>query len=116
MVLNVLLDTHALQLCLLDDHTEVEWLWPGLDRTAVDSVPVDARAMLPSSSAISITLGAGVRMVTFVNTTPIDANRAINRFCLIRNFAGWDGFDDYARSAMYKILSEDKVRLLDGLC
>lgn len=32
------------------------------------------------------------------------------RFCLIRNFAGWEGFDGYARNAMFKILGEDKVR------
>jgi len=48
-------------------------------------------------------------MITFVNTVPIDANRSVNRFCLIRNFAGWDGFDIWARNAMYKILNEDKV-------
>lgn len=31
------------------------------------------------------------------------------RFCLIRNFAGWEGFNGYARNAMFKILGEDKV-------
>jgi hypothetical protein len=40
---------------------------------------------------------------------PISENKSINRFCLIRNFMGWDGFDDYARSQMFKILTEDKV-------
>jgi hypothetical protein len=28
----------------------------------------------------------------------------------VRNFAGWEGFDGYARNAMFKILGEDKVR------
>lgn len=32
------------------------------------SVPVDARAMLPSTSAVKITLAHGVSMITFVNT------------------------------------------------
>ncbi len=50
------------------------------------------------------------QQITFVSTVPIDANRAVNRFCLIRNFAGWEGFDSWARSAMFKILGEDKVR------
>jgi hypothetical protein len=27
----------------------------------------------------------------------------------VRNFAGWEGFDGYARNAMFKILGEDKV-------
>lgn len=31
------------------------------------------------------------------------------RFALIRNFAGWEGFDGWARNAMFKILGEDKV-------
>jgi len=31
------------------------------------------------------------------------------RFALVRNFAGWDGFDGWARKAMFKILGEDKV-------
>jgi hypothetical protein len=31
------------------------------------------------------------------------------RFALIRNFAGWEGFDCWARNAMFKILGEDKV-------
>lgn len=39
------------------------WQW-----TAVPSVPVTAAAHLPSTSAVAITLGAGVRMITFVNT------------------------------------------------
>jgi hypothetical protein len=48
-------------------------------------------------------------MITFVNTVPISATRSVNRFCLIRNFAAWEGFDEWARRAMFKILSEDKV-------
>jgi hypothetical protein len=36
-------------------------------------------------------------MITFVNTVPISETRAINRFCLIRNFALWPGFDFWAR-------------------
>ncbi|KAF6263226.1 hypothetical protein COO60DRAFT_1267627 [Scenedesmus sp. NREL 46B-D3] len=79
------------------------------DWTAVDSVPVTAKAMLPSSSAITIQLGSGVKMITFVNTVPISENRCVNRFALVRNFAGWEGFDGYARNAMFKILGEDKV-------
>ncbi|KAL6764272.1 hypothetical protein V8C86DRAFT_1683936 [Haematococcus lacustris] len=81
-------------------------LW---DWTAVESVPVEYSAHLPSTSSIKISLGAGVQMITFVNTVPVSASRAINRFCLIRNFAGWEGFDRWARNAMFKILSEDKV-------
>jgi hypothetical protein len=27
----------------------------------------------------------------------------------VRNFAGWEGFDGWARNAMFKILGEDKV-------
>jgi hypothetical protein len=54
----------------------VSKLW---EFTAVDSVPVTAKAMLPSSSAITIQLGAGVRMITFVNTVPINENKCVNR-------------------------------------
>lgn len=68
------------------------WEW-----TAVPSVPVEASAMLPSSSNVKITLNHGVQMITFVNTVPIDENRAINRFCLIRNFALSPAFDFWAR-------------------
>jgi hypothetical protein len=50
------------------------WEW-----TAVESVPVQAKAMLPSSSAITIQLGAGVSMITFVNTVPINENKCVNR-------------------------------------
>jgi phenylpropionate dioxygenase-like ring-hydroxylating dioxygenase large terminal subunit len=82
------------------------WEW-----TAVESVPVLARAMLPSTSSITIRLGAGVSMVTFVSTVPIDEKRAVNRFCLVRNFAGFSGFDGWARRAMFKILGEDKAMI-----
>ncbi len=36
-------------------------------------------------------------MITYVNTVPIDEHRAINRFCLIRNFATSPVFDSYTR-------------------
>jgi hypothetical protein len=39
------------------------WEW-----TAVPSVPVTAKAMLPSTSAVTIELAHGVKMITFVNT------------------------------------------------
>jgi len=81
------------------------WEWTNTG----DSVPVTARAFLPSTSAVTIELAHGVSMITFVNTVPISETRSINRFCLIRNFLGWDGFDDYARNQMFKILGEDKV-------
>lgn len=80
------------------------WEW-----TSVPVVPVEARAMLPSTSAVKITLAYGVSMITFVNTVPISADRAINRFCLIRNFATSPVLDWMARNNMYKILGEDKV-------
>ncbi|KAF8066301.1 SAE2 [Scenedesmus sp. PABB004] len=80
------------------------WEW-----TSVPSVPVVARAMLPSTSSVAIELAHGVRMITFVNTVPISENRAINRFCLIRNFATSPAFDFLARDNMFKILGEDKV-------
>jgi phenylpropionate dioxygenase-like ring-hydroxylating dioxygenase large terminal subunit len=80
------------------------WEW-----TSVPSVPVTAKAMLPSTSAVHIELAHGVKMITFVNTVPISENRAINRFCLIRNFALNPAFDFMARDNMYKILGEDKV-------
>ncbi|GIL69464.1 hypothetical protein Vretimale_13577 [Volvox reticuliferus] len=79
--------------------------------TAVPSVPVEARAYLPSTSYVKITLGAGVQMITFVNTVPIDEHRAVNRFCIIRNFALSQIFDNYTRKNMYKILGEDKVMI-----
>lgn len=85
------------------------WQW-----TATPAVPVEARAYLPSTSYVKITLGGGVQMITFVNTVPIDDKRSINRFCLIRNFAQWEGFDGFAEKSMMKILGEDK-EMLDKL-
>ncbi|GLC44619.1 hypothetical protein PLESTB_001326400 [Pleodorina starrii] len=77
----------------------------------VDSVPVEARGLLPSTSYVKITLGGGIQMITYVNTVPIDEHRSINRFCLIRNFALNPIFDNYTRKNMYKILTEDKVMI-----
>ncbi|GLI62695.1 hypothetical protein VaNZ11_005371 [Volvox africanus] len=76
--------------------------------TAVPSVPVEARAYLPSTSSVKITLGGGVQMVTFVNTVPVNEHRSVIRLCIIRNFALSKVFDNYTRNNMYKILSEDK--------
>ena len=45
---------------------------------------VTAQALLPSTSVISFTLGNGLSFTTFVNTVPINENRTINRFALIR--------------------------------
>jgi hypothetical protein len=70
---------------------------------------VEFKAFVPSTSMVRIQLGAGVSMITFVNTVPIDDKRSINRFCLIRNFAPNKAFDAYAKKAMFKILGEDKV-------
>ncbi|KAG2424757.1 hypothetical protein HYH02_015139 [Chlamydomonas schloesseri] len=78
---------------------------------AVPAVPVEARALLPSTSYVKITLGAGIQMITYVNTVPIDEKRSINRFCLIRNFALSPLFDDYTRKSMFKILGEDKAMI-----
>ncbi len=72
-------------------------------------VPVEFKAFVPSTSMVRIQLGAGVSMITYVNTVPIDDKRSINRFCLIRNFAPNGAFDAHAKKAMYKILGEDKV-------
>lgn len=77
----------------------------------VSQVDVTAKALLPSTSVISFTLGRGLSFTTFVNTVPIDANRSINRFALIRrldvdpigaavfNSSAWDSI---ARQAMIK--------------
>ncbi|KAG2424769.1 hypothetical protein HXX76_014193 [Chlamydomonas incerta] len=78
---------------------------------SVPAVPVEARALLPSTSYVKITLGAGIQMITYVNTVPIDERRSINRFCLIRNFALSPLFDDYTRKSMFKILGEDKAMI-----
>uniref|UniRef100_A0A7S0RGI2 Rieske domain-containing protein n=1 Tax=Chlamydomonas leiostraca TaxID=1034604 RepID=A0A7S0RGI2_9CHLO len=80
------------------------WEW-----TKVDSVPVELKAMLPMTSCVKISLGAGVQMVTFISTCPVDAHTSVNRVALVRNFAGWEGLDAWARSALHKILGEDKA-------
>lgn len=79
--------------------------------TAVESVPVVAKALLPSTSMIKITLGAGIEFITFVCTVPISKDRCVNRFALLRNFLPWptNVLDPWAQRAMYKILGEDKV-------
>lgn len=77
--------------------------------TAVPEVVVTAKAMLPSTSVISFTLGAGVSFITFVNTVPINEHRSVNRYALIRNKFNADLFDPIAADAMRKILGEDKV-------
>ena len=81
---------------------------------------VTAKALLPSTSVISFTLGRGLSFTTFVNTVPIDANRTINRFALIRrldvdpigaaifNSAAWDSM---ARQAMIKCVPSIPSRL-----
>ena len=80
------------------------WEW-----TRVPHVPVELKAFLPMTSAVRITLGRGIQMITFVNTVPIDENRSVNRFCLIRNFAIDPAMDGFVRDNMMTILSEDKV-------
>lgn len=87
------------------------WEW-----TRVPEVHVTARAFLPSTSMITFTLGAGLSFTTFVNTVPINASKTINRYSLVRNLQ-WDNtglfnadaWDHWAKQAMHKILSEDKV-------
>lgn len=81
------------------------------DWTKTTRVPVAFTAFLPSTSAIKIVLGRGVEMITFVNTVPIDKNKSVNRFCLLRNFARSPLLDSIARRAMLEVLSEDKTML-----
>jgi phenylpropionate dioxygenase-like ring-hydroxylating dioxygenase large terminal subunit len=91
----------------------VNKLW---EFSQVPIVNVTAKALLPSTSVIAFTLGNGLSFTTFVNTVPVNANKTINRFSLIRkldadklgifNMNAWDRF---ARQAMIKILSEDKA-------
>ncbi len=77
---------------------------------------VTAKAFLPSTSVITFTLGNGLSFTTFVNTVPVNANKTVNRFCLVRNIS-WDktglfnadAWDEFARQAMLRILGEDKV-------
>lgn len=92
------------------------WEW-----SKVPEVHVTAKAFLPSTSVISFTLGNGLSFSTFVNTVPINDNRSVNRFALVRNLASpilpgavravfnagvWDKL---AHDAMVKILNEDKA-------
>ena len=82
------------------------------DLTAVLQVPivnVTARALLPSTSVISFTLGNGLSFTTFVNTVPVNGNRTVNRFALVRNLAidktgifNMGAWDRFARQAMIK--------------
>ncbi|KAF6265516.1 hypothetical protein COO60DRAFT_1623882 [Scenedesmus sp. NREL 46B-D3] len=101
------------------------WEW-----TAVPSVPVNARAMLPSSSSVTIELAHGVKMITFVNTSVAVFGRTaaadvvfrtVVKACsrhpprLLRLHTHWLTcclpFADCRspRSNMLKILGEDKV-------
>lgn len=92
------------------------WEW-----SKVKEVKVTARAMLPSTSVITFTLGRGLSFSTFVSTVPINEHRTVNRFALIRNLEtpiapglansifNMNAWDKYARDAMIKILSEDKA-------
>ena len=75
----------------------------------VPIVNVTAQALLPSTSVISFTLGNGLSFTTFVNTVPINGNKTVNKFALVRNLSidktgifnagAWDRF---ARQAMIK--------------
>lgn len=80
------------------------WHW-----TIVDDVNVDMQIWLPYTSIIKISLGAGVQMITVVNTTPINAHQSVNRFCLWRNFAPSPVLDGFAHRAMMNILGQDKA-------
>ncbi|KAK9824593.1 hypothetical protein WJX72_011558 [[Myrmecia] bisecta] len=91
----------------------VNALW---EFSKVPAVHVTAQALLGSTSVIAFTLGNGLSFTTFVNTVPINGNRTVNRFALVRNLSidktgifnmnAWDGM---ARKAMLRILSEDKA-------
>ena len=70
-----------------------------------------AKALLPSTSVISFTLGRGLSFTTFVNTVPLDGQRTINRFALVRrldvdpigaSFFNSSLWDHLARQAMLK--------------
>ena len=89
--------------------------------SAVPEVRVTAKALLPSTSVIAFTLGAGLSFTTFVNTVPVRPGVTVNRFALVRRLAAdptglfnaraWDGL---ARKAMLRILTEDKA-MVEGL-
>ena len=77
----------------------------------IAEVQVTAKALLPSTSVISFTLGRGLSFTTFVNTVPIDGHRTINRFALVRrldvdpigaSFFNSSLWDSLARQAMIK--------------
>jgi len=86
-------------------------------------VQVTAKALLPSTSVISFTLGGGLSFTTFVCTTPVAPGRSVNRFALVRRLAAdptggavfnarlWDPL---ARRAMLRILGEDRA-MVEGL-
>ncbi len=78
-------------------------------RSQVPIVHVTAQALLPSTSVISFTLGNGLSFTTFVNTVPINGNRTVNRFALVRNLAidktgifNMGAWDRFAHQAMVK--------------
>jgi hypothetical protein len=77
--------------------------------TKLDSVPVEYTAFLPSTSATRVTLAGGSQMITFVATTPVDAERATVRLAFIRNFARSPLLDGIVRRSAVKVLNEDKV-------
>ena len=86
----------------------------------VPIVHVTAQALLPSTSVISFTLGNGLSFTTFVNTVPINGNRTVNRFALVRNLAidktgifNMGAWDRFARQAMVKYAP---ARISWGLC
>jgi hypothetical protein len=77
----------------------------------VPEVKVTAKALLPSTSVIAFTLGNGLSFTTFVNTVPINENKTINRFALVRKLSdnklvnaafNWGAWDDIARQAMIR--------------
>lgn len=75
----------------------------------VPEVHVTAQALLPSTSVIAFTLGNGLSFTTFVNTVPINENRTVNRFALIRRLSmdklgifNMDAWDRFARQAMIR--------------
>lgn len=84
--------------------------WRGI--VQVPEVHVTAQALLPSTSVIAFTLGNGLSFTTFVNTVPINENRTVNRFALIRRLSldklgifNMDAWDRFARQAMIRCAS-----------
>jgi phenylpropionate dioxygenase-like ring-hydroxylating dioxygenase large terminal subunit len=87
------------------------WEW-----TRVPEVLVHAKALLPCTSVVGFTLAHNIKMITFVNTVPIDGNKSLNRFALLRNFAHGPALgplewvaDRIAVRAMKQIMAEDKA-------